>query len=63
MATGARERLEEAALALYRERGFDDTTVAEIAEYAGLTKRTFFATSPTSARCCSGAASRFVSCS
>lgn len=31
-----------AALALYAERGYDETTVAEIAERAGLTKRTFF---------------------
>jgi AcrR family transcriptional regulator len=38
----ARGRLEEAALALYGERGFDQTTVAEIAERAGLTERTFF---------------------
>ena len=38
----ARGRLEEAALELYRERGFDQTTVAEIAERAGLTERTFF---------------------
>jgi AcrR family transcriptional regulator len=35
-------RLQRAALSLYGERGFDDTTVAEIAERAGLTKRTFF---------------------
>lgn len=35
-------RLQEAALALYGERGYDETTVAEIAERAGLTKRTFF---------------------
>ena len=27
---------------LYTERGFEQTTVAEIAERAGLTKRTFF---------------------
>jgi AcrR family transcriptional regulator len=38
----ARGRLEQAALVLYRERGFDQTTVAEIAERAGLTERTFF---------------------
>ncbi|WP_099022604.1 TetR family transcriptional regulator [Mycolicibacterium palauense] len=38
----ARLRLEEAALQLYAERGFDHTTVAEIAERAGLTERTFF---------------------
>ncbi|HEX3606302.1 MAG TPA: TetR family transcriptional regulator [Candidatus Dormibacteraeota bacterium] len=38
----ARGRLEEAALALYGERGFEQTTVAEIAQRAGLTERTFF---------------------
>lgn len=38
----ARGRLEHAALELYTERGFDQTTVAEIAERAGLTERTFF---------------------
>jgi AcrR family transcriptional regulator len=38
----SRRRLEEAAMALYGERGFDNTSVAEIAERAGLTERTFF---------------------
>jgi len=38
----ARGRLERAALELYVERGFEQTTVAEIAERAGLTERTFF---------------------
>ncbi len=38
----ARERLEQAAMDLYVERGFDETTVAEIATRAGLTERTFF---------------------
>ncbi|SHG74648.1 transcriptional regulator, TetR family [Geodermatophilus nigrescens] len=38
----ARGRLERAALELYAERGFDATTVAGIAERAGLTERTFF---------------------
>jgi AcrR family transcriptional regulator len=38
----ARGRLEQAALELYTERGFDQATVAEIAERAGLTERTFF---------------------
>jgi AcrR family transcriptional regulator len=38
----ARERLQQAAMDLYRERGFDRTTVAEIAAHAGLTERTFF---------------------
>jgi len=37
----ARGRFVEAALALYGERGFEKTTVAEIAEWAGLTERTF----------------------
>ncbi|BDP41656.1 TetR family transcriptional regulator [Deinococcus aetherius] len=37
-----RGRLEQAALELYIERGFEQTTVAEIAERAGLTERTFF---------------------
>jgi len=38
----ARGRLMQAAFALYGERGFEQTTVAEIAERAGLTERTFF---------------------
>ena len=38
----ARGRLELAALELYGERGYDQTTVAEIAKRAGLTERTFF---------------------
>jgi AcrR family transcriptional regulator len=39
---GSRNRLEQAAFELYGERGFENTTVAEIAERAGLTERTFF---------------------
>jgi AcrR family transcriptional regulator len=39
---GGRGRLEQAAMALYAEQGFENTTVAEIAERAGLTERTFF---------------------
>jgi AcrR family transcriptional regulator len=38
----ARERLVAAALHLFSERGYDNTTVAEIADRAGLTKSTFF---------------------
>jgi AcrR family transcriptional regulator len=49
----ARGRLEKAAMELYAERGFDITTVADIAERAGLTERTFFRHLTTSARCCS----------
>ena len=38
----SRGRLQEAALALYAARGFDQTTAAEIAIRAGVTERTFF---------------------
>ena len=38
----AQGRLAQAALELYGERGFEQTTVAEIAKRAGLTERTFF---------------------
>jgi AcrR family transcriptional regulator len=38
----ARGRLGQAAMELYGERGFEQTTVAEIAQRAGLTERTFF---------------------
>ncbi|MEV1172486.1 TetR family transcriptional regulator [Nonomuraea sp. NPDC049784] len=38
----ARGRLAQAAMELYVERGFEQTTVAEIARRAGLTERTFF---------------------
>jgi AcrR family transcriptional regulator len=37
-----RERLVVAALQLFSEQGYDETTVAAIAERAGLTKSTFF---------------------
>jgi len=38
----ARGRLRQAAFELYGEHGFDRTTVAQIAERAGLTERTFY---------------------
>ncbi|WP_109002394.1 TetR family transcriptional regulator [Streptomyces rishiriensis] len=38
----ARRRLQQAALELYQERGFDQTTTAEIAARAGVNERTFF---------------------
>ncbi|WP_284748963.1 TetR/AcrR family transcriptional regulator [Amycolatopsis sp. RTGN1] len=38
----ARRRLQQAALELYGERGFDRTTTAEIAARAGLNERTYF---------------------
>jgi AcrR family transcriptional regulator len=38
----AQGRLAGAAMELFGERGFEQTTVAEIAERAGLTERTFF---------------------
>jgi len=38
----ARGRLERAAMELFVERGFEQATVTEIAQRAGLTQRTFF---------------------
>lgn len=38
----SRGRLQEAALALFSERGFDQTTAAEVAARVGVTERTFF---------------------
>jgi AcrR family transcriptional regulator len=38
----SRGRLHAAALELFAERGFDNTTVAEIAQRAGVTERTYF---------------------
>jgi AcrR family transcriptional regulator len=40
--SNAHDRLQQAALDLYGERGFEQTNVAEIAKRAGLTERTFF---------------------
>src|SRR6185437_2873192 len=39
---GARERMVLAAADLFAEQGYDATTVAQIAERAGVTKSTFF---------------------
>ncbi len=39
---GAQERLQEAAIELFTERGYERTTVAEIAKRAGVTERTFY---------------------
>jgi AcrR family transcriptional regulator len=41
-APDARERLETAALDLFAENGYDETTVAQIADRAGLNRATFF---------------------
>ncbi|MGW2964764.1 TetR family transcriptional regulator [Streptomyces sp. NPDC001220] len=38
----ARRRLQQAALELYQEHGFDQTTTAQIAARAGVNERTFF---------------------
>lgn len=43
-ARSTRERLIEAAFALFDERGFDRTTVDDIAERAGVSRATFFRT-------------------
>ena len=42
MQASARMRLQQAALELFGERGFDGTTATEIAARAGVTERTFF---------------------
>jgi AcrR family transcriptional regulator len=39
---GSRERLQQAALDLFSEHGFEHTTVGEIAARVGVNKRTFF---------------------
>ena len=39
---GSTDRLAQAAMELFLERGYERTTVADIAERAGLTERTFF---------------------
>ena len=39
---GARERLVVAAVELFTDQGYDQTTVAQIAERAGVTRSTFF---------------------
>src|ERR1700760_1924219 len=39
---GARERLVVAAVDLFTEQGYDATTVAQLAERAGVTRSTFF---------------------
>src|ERR1700758_1709772 len=41
-APNARERLENAALDLFTENGYEETTVAQIADRAGLNRATFF---------------------
>ncbi|QWT20160.1 TetR family transcriptional regulator [Bacillus sp. NP157] len=40
--TNARRQMQEAALALFLEKGFEGTTAAEIAARASVTERTFF---------------------
>jgi AcrR family transcriptional regulator len=42
-----RERIVEAAFALFAERGFDGTTIADIAEAAEIAPRTFFSYFPS----------------
>ncbi len=39
---GAADRLRAAALELFEEHGYEQTTVAEIAQHAGVTERTFY---------------------
>src|SRR3984885_8297050 len=42
MGPDARERLETAALGLFVENGYEETTVAQIADRAGMNRATFF---------------------
>ena len=46
---GVRARVEEAALDLFTRRGFDDVTSDEVADAAGISRRTFFRYFPTKA--------------
>lgn len=39
---GTEERLREAAMDLFEQRGYENVTVADIAERAGITRRTYF---------------------
>ncbi len=58
-----RQAIIEAALSVYRERGYEGVTVAEIARRADVAPRTFFGyfESKAPARSCSGVTSRSVS--
>lgn len=46
---GVRARVEQAALELFSRRGFDDVTSDEVADAAGISRRTFFRHFPTKA--------------
>jgi mycofactocin system transcriptional regulator len=46
---GVRARVEQAALELFTRRGFDDVTSDEVADAAGISRRTFFRHFPTKA--------------
>src|SRR4051812_44143079 len=39
---GSKERLQRAAIELFEEQGFEDTSAVQIAQRAGVTTRTFF---------------------
>src|SRR5262245_31584546 len=56
----AQLRLEKAALDLFAERGYDGSTVADIAERAGLMKRSFFRYFPDKREALFGGTERLV---
>jgi hypothetical protein len=50
---GSEDRLKKAAIELFDEQGFENTSVIEISKRARVTTRTFFGTFRTSERFCS----------
>lgn len=58
----AQARLEQAALELYSERGYDETTVGDIAARVGVTSRTYFRYFPDKREVLFGGADKLRDC-
>jgi AcrR family transcriptional regulator len=58
----AQDRLEQAALELYSERGYDETTVSDIAARVGVTSRTYFRYFPDKREVLFGGADKLRDC-